>query len=185
MFKRFLLIIASLFFLSGVQANEVDWKKIDQEKSELKATFKQYDIPVSGNFKQFSGKVFFNPQQLSQTRAQLVVKTASYDLGDEMYNEEVAGEDWFFSGRYPDAVFALTHVDQQADNLLAIGSFKLRGVNQEIRFPVNVASSANFNTFTGQFTIKRLKYGVGQGDWADEALVDDDVKIEFKIVVPK
>ena len=65
---------------------------IDAAQSEVKATFKQFNVPVSGNFKKFSGDVQFDPAKPADTKAILNVDTASYDLGDPEYNKEVAGK---------------------------------------------------------------------------------------------
>lgn len=74
---------------------------IDIAQSEVTATFKQFNVPVSGNFRRFSGDVQYNPAMPSGTKATLNVDTASYDLGDPEYNKEVAGKDWFDSKTTP------------------------------------------------------------------------------------
>ncbi len=185
MFKKIVVVLfLSLFTVTQAWANEPAWQTIDPSKSSLQATFTQFSIPVSGDFKQFEGRVFYDSAQLETTRAQLSVNTASYDLGDPLYNEEVAGEDWFFSTRYPQALFELTGVSRKEATLFANGRFTLRGVTKDIRFPVKVNTANGLHHFSGKFSIKRLDYGVGQGDWADEALVNDEVVIDFKMVVP-
>ena len=83
---------------------------IDLTQSEVKATFKQFNVPVSGNFKKFTGDVQYDPAKPADTKATLGVDTASYDLGDPEYNKEVAGKDWFDSKNHPKATFVITGV---------------------------------------------------------------------------
>ncbi|MDX1668107.1 MAG: YceI family protein [Limnobacter sp.] len=159
--------------------------EIDVKNSHLKATFTQFNVPVTGEFKQFSGTVELDPSKLGQTKARLEVATDSYDLGDEQYNREVAGDDWFNSANYPQATFELKSVEKQGDNYQVTGEFTLRGVSKLIEFPANLKTDATGFVISGEAEIKRLDYGVGQGDWGDTALVEDEVQIDFKLTVPR
>lgn len=158
---------------------------IDVKNSSVKATFSQFNVPVSGDFKQFSGDVQFDPAKPDATQAQLNVVTASYDLGDAQYNKEVAGKDWFDSKNHPNGVFKLTSVKPTAGGFLATGELTLRGKTKALQFPVKLTTGPKAHVFKGDVSIKRLEFGIGQGDWADTALVADLVKIEFKMSLPK
>lgn len=157
---------------------------IDAAQSEVKATFKQFNVPVTGSFKKLAGDVQFDPAKPSETKATLTVDTASYDLGDAQYNKEVAGKDWFDSKNHPKATFVITGVTGTGANLQATGDLTIRGTKKPIKFPLKMQTAAGKHTFTGKTQIKRLDYKVGQGDWSDTALVDDEIVIDFKMVVP-
>jgi polyisoprenoid-binding protein YceI len=43
--------------------------------------------------------------------------------------------------------------------------------------PVTVAG----NVASGRFTLQRLAFGIGSGEWADTSMVADDVKVQFKL----
>lgn len=158
---------------------------IDVKSSSVKATFSQFNVPVSGDFKQFSGDVQFDPAKPEATKAQLNVVTSSYDLGDAQYNKEVAGKDWFDSKNHPTGTFKLSSVKPVAGGFNATGELTLRGKTKVLQFPVKLTSGPKAHVFTGDVSIKRLEFGIGQGDWADTALVADNVKIEFKMSLPK
>lgn len=167
---------------------------IDVKNSAVKATFSQFNVPVSGDFKQFSGDVQFDPAKPDATKAQLSVLTSSYDLGDAQYNKEVAGKDWFDSKNHPNGVFKLTSVKPVVGGgsggatsgaFTATGELTLRGKTKALQFPVKLTSGPKAHVFSGDVTIKRLEFGIGQGDWADTALVADNVKIEFKMSLPR
>ncbi|MDH4396279.1 MAG: YceI family protein [Limnobacter sp.] len=162
---------------------------IDVKNSTVKATFSQFNVPVTGDFKQFSGDIQFDPAKPDATKAQLSVLTSSYDLGDALYNKEVAGKDWFDSKNHPNGVFKLSSVKPAAGGgsgaFTATGELTLRGKTKALQFPVKLTSGPKSHVFSGDVTIKRLEFGIGQGDWADTALVADNVKIEFKMSLPK
>lgn len=151
--------------------------------SYLKATFKQYNVPVTGEFKQFSGDVTFDPKAPQKIQAKLDVVTGSYDLGDAEYNKELAGPDWFAATQFPKATFKVTSVKPQGDHFQGEGELTLRGKTRKIQFPVKVTQGAGQQVFSGKALIQRLDYGVGQGDWGDTSLVDNAVVVEFRLAV--
>lgn len=158
---------------------------IDPAQSEVKATFKQFNVLVSGNFTKFNGDVQFDAAKPANTKATLNVDTASYDLGDPDYNKEVAGKDWFDSKNHPKAVFVINGVTGSGNNLQATGDLTIRGIKKPLKFPVSIQTAGGKHTFTGKTQIKRLDYKVGaDGDWGDTSLVADEVVIDFKLVMP-
>jgi polyisoprenoid-binding protein YceI len=50
----------------------------------------------------------------------------------------------------------------------------------------NVArrSEAGFLVFEGQVPIRRLAFGIGEGEWRDPSVVADEVIVRFRLVVP-
>lgn len=175
-----------IFFVCGLLnlCSSMAWAfPVDVARSEIKATFKQFNAPVSGVFKKFSGDVVFDPAKPQATRASLIIQTNSFDLGDAQYNKEVAGPDWFDAQKHPQATFKITAVKPLANGLQGEGELTLRGVTKKLVFPVSAVVKSGVQTFSGKATILRLDFGVGQGDWSDTALVADAVVIDFKLVV--
>ncbi|HEY1059800.1 MAG TPA: YceI family protein [Limnobacter sp.] len=172
------LTVAGLWVCGVAQADS-----IDPAQSLVRATFKQFNVPVSGDFKKFSGQVDFNAAKPEATKATVTVQTASFDLGDPMYNKEVAKPDWFDSAKFPDATFSVTSVKPVGKAYQATGDLTIRGIKKPLTFPVNIQTQGGKSVFTGQTKIKRLDFKVGaSGEWADTSLVADDVVIDFKFV---
>ena len=159
--------------------------QVDLEKSSIKATFTQFNVPITGEFGRFRGSVSYSPNALDAAQASLSVVTGSYDLGDDQYNQEVAGPDWFDTANHPEAQFELKSTRAQGGGFVATGQMTLRGKTLDLVFPVQVTEHPNAYVFTGQAEIKRLDFGVGQGDWGDTTLVEDEVQIDFELVVPR
>ena len=170
--------LACLVWVGTAQAGPLDAKS-----SSIKATFSQFNVPVTGEFKQFAGDVSFDPAKPEATKASLTVQTASYDLGDAQYNKEVAGKDWFDSKKHPSSSLTITSVKPApGGSYTAVGELNLRGVKKSLQFPVKISSKGSTNTFTGQARVKRLDFGVGaDGDWGDETLVANEVVIDFRL----
>ena len=47
--------------------------------------------------------------------------------------------------------------------------------------PVQLTQAAANSTAVGSFTIKRLDFQVGDGDWADTSLLANDIHVRFKL----
>ncbi|WP_370261593.1 YceI family protein [Limnobacter sp.] len=156
---------------------------LDARQSRVSATFKQFNVPVSADFKQFEGDIVFDPAKPDQAKASVSVSTASFDLGDPMYNKEVAGKDWLDSKAHPKATFTVTSVKPAGKGYQATGELTIRGITKPVQFPVSIQTAGGMNTFTGKATIKRLDFKVGaDGEWADTTLVANEVVIDFKLV---
>jgi len=56
-------------------------------------------------------------------------------------------------------------------------------VTREIAAPFTVADANGVRTVDGQFTLKRLQYKVGEGEWADPETVADDIVVHFRFAL--
>ena len=54
-----------------------------------------------------------------------------------------------------------------------------------MRLPLTLKPTANGFELSGQTAIKRLDFGVGQGDWKTTESVGNDVKITYKVSLVK
>ena len=49
--------------------------------------------------------------------------------------------------------------------------------------PVQLAQAGGTSTASGSFTIKRLEFKIGDGEWSDTSIVADDVQVSFKLAL--
>jgi polyisoprenoid-binding protein YceI len=49
--------------------------------------------------------------------------------------------------------------------------------------PVTLAPSGAATLATGRFSVKRLDYKIGDGEWTDTSMVGNDVQVAFKFVL--
>ena len=69
--------------------------------------------------------------------------------------------------------------------LEAVGKLTLRGVTRELRIPVTLRPIADGLELSGETRIRRLDYGVGQGDWQATDWVGNDVRLQYKVKLAK
>ena len=160
--------------------------QVDSSKSTVTATSKQMNVPVDGTFKKFTAQLSFDPAKPAAGSARLSINTASYDLGDESYNEQVRGKEWFDAAQYPDATFVSGAIAPAGGNQFKVtGTLTIKGKSQNVTVPVTVAQQGSTQSFDGALPIKRSQFDIGTGEWKDTSVVADEVVIKFHIVAAK
>ncbi len=151
--------------------------------SEITFVAKQVGVPLNGRFKRFAVKTNFNPAapQASQI-------AFSVDLGSAAINADTDGElakpEWFNTPKFPSASFQSTAIKALgAGKFEVAGKLAIKGTPRELTVPVQIAQANGLTTATGGFTLKRLDFKVGDGDWADTSVVANEVQVKFKLVL--
>jgi polyisoprenoid-binding protein YceI len=171
--------VASLF-LGVAQA------QVDTTKSTVTATSKQMNVPVEGTFKKFSAQLDFDPAKPTAGSAKLSIDTASYDLGDDSYNQQVRGKEWFDTAHFPNATFVSSAIAPAGGNQFKVsGTLTIKGKSENVTVPVTLTQQGPTQTFDGTLPIKRSQFDIGTGEWKDTSVVADEVVIKFHIVAAK
>ena len=171
--------VASLF-LGAAHA------QVDTTKSTVTAISKQMNVPVDGTFKKFAAQLSFDPAKPAAGSAKLSIDTASYDLGDESYNAQVRGKEWFDAAQYPNATFVSSAIAPAGGNQFKVsGTLTIKGKSENVTVPVTVAQQGSTQSFDGALPIKRSQFDIGTGEWKDTSVVADEVVIKFHIVAAK
>src|SRR5579862_634329 len=170
------LAVASAF--AAIAAGD---PSINAAKSTIIATFKQENVPVDAAFKNFNGRVDYDPAAPNASKAAIEVDTGSFDMGTADYNAEVKKKSWLDSGTYPKASFISTSVKPGANGHFdATGTLTLKGKTQTLTVPVTATLSSTNKVFDGALEISRAYFGIGDAEWKD--VVDDKVRIKFRLI---
>lgn len=173
------VLLAATLAAAGAQAAPL---KIDAAKSSVSATFKQMNVPVEAPFRTFGAQIDYDAAKPAAARASVDITTASFDIGDDMYNKEVAKKEWFDSARFPKATFVSTAIAPAgAGKLNVTGKLTMKGRSANVSFPLTVRTEGGKQVFEGQLPIKRLAFNIGEGEWKDTSMVADEVVIKFRI----
>ena len=157
--------------------------KVDAGKSTVGAVFKQLNVPVEAKFKKFAAAIDFDSAKPENSKAGLDIDIPSFDLGDPEYNSEVLKKDWFNAAQFPKASFVSTGMKADgAGKLTVAGTLTIKGKATSVNFPLAYKKDGNAFVFDGSLPIKRLTYGVGDGEWRDTSTVADEVVIKFNVV---
>ena len=171
------------FAAASLVASGAALADVDLAKSKVSAVSRQMNVPTEGVFKKFSAQVKFDPAKAAQGSAQMTIDVASFDLGDKMYNDQVAGKEWFDAKAYPQATFVSSAIAPAGGNKYNVtGKLTIKGKTVDVGFPLTIKKSGTGTIFEGSLPIKRLTFNIGEGEWKDTGTVADEVTIKFHVV---
>jgi len=154
--------------------------------SSLTFTFDQAGAASKGAFKQFSTELAYDEKTPAAGSLNVKVQIASIDTQDQERNDMLASSDLFDTQKFPTAQYAASSFARTAaGGLEAVGKLTLRGVARDLRLPLKIVPTTAGLELSGTTSIKRLDYGVGQGDWKSTEGVSDEVKIQYKVALVK
>jgi polyisoprenoid-binding protein YceI len=158
---------------------------LDQAKSTLEFTFMQAGAQNKGKFKRFPVTFDFAPDNPAGGRLDVTVEIASLDTGDQERDDTLKGADLFAAAKFPQAHFLATQFAKTAAGFEAQGKLTIRDQTRDVRVPFTfrtaVEQGATVGYMSGKTTIRRLDYGVGQGDWKATDQVGNDVGVSFSL----
>jgi polyisoprenoid-binding protein YceI len=149
-------------------------------QSKIGFVSKQMGVPVSGQFRRFSGQFVFDPARPEAGKARIEVELASIDAGSGEANEEAVGKDWFHVKSFPGAVFEMRRVKPLGGNRFEVqGSLTIKGRSRDVTASVTFRENGGNGIFEGGFILKRLDFGIGEGPWGDPGTVADEVQVNW------
>lgn len=176
--RRFLVLLA-LLATTALAAT----LKVDPAKSSVSATFRQMGVPVEAKFNRFTAQIDYDAAKPENAKASVDIEVASFDLGDPDYNSEVRKKEWFNAAQFPKAGFVSTKISAAgAGRLQVSGKLTLKGKTADVSFPMTVKKEGNAQLFEGSLPIRRLAFGIGEGEWKDTSIVADEVVIKFRVL---
>jgi cytochrome b561/polyisoprenoid-binding protein YceI len=151
-------------------------------QSSLTYTFTQAGAANQGRFKSFT--VSFDP---AASRLDVWVDMRSFDTGDQQRNDTLGGKDFFDVAQYSQSRFTASRIAKTATGYEAAGSLTLRGVTRSIAIPFTwrtaVVQGHAVGYLSGQATLHRLDFGVGQGQWQSTDWVGNEVTIRYSLTL--
>lgn len=187
---RALWILAALVLIAGPTAAQEPppaWE-IDYDASEIVASARQMGSPVPARFDSFEGEIRFDRDRIDDSMIAFEIDVASIRAANEDVETEAKSEDWFHADQYPTARFQSTSIRSVGDGRYEVsGDISIKGVTREITVPFELSveeapsSDALTGSAKGEFTIQRLDFGVGKGEWGDTAVVSNEVTIRVSI----
>jgi cytochrome b561 len=153
--------------------------------STLTYGFTQAGAENQGEFKSFAAT--FDP---TAGRLEVVIDMRSFDTGDQQRNGILGGKDLFDVTQYPQSRFIASRIARTATGYEATGSLTLRGVTRAVAVPftwrTTMSQGHPVGYLTGQMTVRRLDFGVGQGQWQSTEWVGNDVTLHYSLeLAPK
>jgi polyisoprenoid-binding protein YceI len=157
---------------------------VDSGPSHLGFTANQSGGDFEGQFDKFTAQIAFADNDLGGSHFDVEVDTGSVSTGDDERDTALRSPDLFDVERYPKAHFASTRFTRKAAGQYEVaGKLTIRDVTRDIVVPFSFTNESGKTgaTLKGDVTLKRLDYGVGQGDWKDTTWVANEVRVKFDL----
>ncbi|MBT6340778.1 MAG: YceI family protein [Desulfobacula sp.] len=186
-FSKILAIFALCCFASTAYAYK--WN-IDDDHSEIRFEVRHIHTTVSGQFADFKGDIFFNPDNLDQSKFNFTIKVKSVNTHNGKRDNHLRSKDFFNSEKYPEMAFNSSKITHIKDNRYSLeGMMKIKDVTKNMNFEFLFFDPqlhpfdkkkwvAGFKTV---FVIPRLDFKVGNGKFLKMGVVGKDVSVEISI----
>jgi polyisoprenoid-binding protein YceI len=159
-------------------------QKVVFAQSEIAFTSRQMSVPVDGKFKKWDAQISFDPKKPEAGKVSFAIDTGSAGFGAPETDAEVPKAAWFNSAKFPQATFQSTAIKSAGPGKLEVsGKLSIKGTVRDVVVPVTLTQAAGVTTAAGAFSLKRLEFKIGDGEWADTSMVADEVKVRFKLAV--
>ena len=181
-------LLAALAALSGLpsSATAADWVAVP-ECSSLSFFATQQGARFEGRFERFEAQVTTaddgRPVEVLAT-----IELESVSTGDEERDLTVVDVDFFNTTLYPRSMFRTDLIDARGDGYRAIADLSLRDRSRPVAFDFDWRPPLENDTrarLTGQSDLKRLEFGVGQGDWQDTEWIGDEVEVRVDVCLER
>jgi len=177
---RTLLLIVALVPLA---AQAECWKPVPSPKS-LTFTASQAGAPFPGELKSYIASLCLDAKDASKSTLQVRADLNSVDTGLPEMDDALKGEDFFDTAHFAQATFTSDSLKPVGPGQYTVsGKLALHGVTRPVTVPFRFTPAADGKSarLEARFSLKRLDYGIGRGQWADTQWVADPVELAFAV----
>ena len=157
----------------------------DAQHGSLEFEFVQAGAATRGRFGQFAADIDFTPGAAPSGRFDVRIAVSSIDTQDKERNGQLLTAGLFDVARFAEARYMATRFSANAGGYIAYGQLSLRGVTREVplQFTYTPASADGKSgpVLAGSATLKRLDFGVGEGEWKSTEWISDEVRVLFSL----
>jgi polyisoprenoid-binding protein YceI len=183
--KSLLPLLVGMALILPAAAQVQTWN-IDPAHSAAQFSVRHMGISnVHGSFTKVSGKVDYDPANVSKTVIDATIEAASVDTRVEMRDNDLRGDHFFDAAKYPSITFKSKKVESAGTGKLKVtGDLTIHGVTKEVVLdvdgPTEPAKDPKGNLHvgaSGSTKINRKDFGVNGAS----AMVGDDVPITLDL----
>ncbi|MBW2467226.1 MAG: YceI family protein [Deltaproteobacteria bacterium] len=185
--KKIIFLILLFIVVWPLQAAAQQWK-IDYAHTNIYFDVRHTYVPVRGQFMDFTGDVYFDPDNPGKSRFDFVIKVDSVDTKIGKRDTHLRSPDFFDTGKYPVMTFKSSKVSHGGDNKYIVeGTLTIKDVSRKLILEFVYHGQKDNPVKPGEIvagletglTIDRLAYNVGDGKFYKLGVVDKDVNILF------
>ena len=159
--------------------------QVDPELSRLDFTASQQGAAFLGTFREFSAEIRFRPDDPDNSTIQARIAMGSADTRNEERDGYLIGADFFAVELFPEARFESSSIRALGDGSFeARAQLTIRDVTREVLLPFQWAPAPDGSVhFTGEVSLQRLDFGIGQGIWVDTSWLGAEVLVAVNLTL--
>lgn len=145
-------------------------------------------IEVPGYFRDFTGTVNYDAQDIKKSSVEFSAKIASVDTGVAPRNAHLQKAEFFDAEKFPEMKFKSTKIEKKGNQWMMTGDLTIRDVTKSVTFPFEVVGFLNSERgtrmgITADTTINRRDYGVNYDSKLPNGTpsVSDEIKVNLQI----
>jgi polyisoprenoid-binding protein YceI len=151
-------------------------------------------IEVPGFFRNFTGEVNFDSNDVSKSTVNFKAMVTSVDTGVAARDNHLRTADFFEVDKYPELTFKSTEVKKKGKGWIVTGDLTMKGVTKSVSIPFEIAGWLPADEragmkmgIAGETTINRRDFGINYGSNLPNgvAALSDDVKVVLQIEAGK
>jgi polyisoprenoid-binding protein YceI len=158
---------------------------LDPAKSSLEFTFLQAGAKNTGRFPRFAVTLDSPGADPAGGRLEVTVEVAALDTGDKDRDDTLRSDELFAVKKFPQAHFLATQIVKTAAGYEADGALTIRGVTRDAKVPFTFREAteggAAVGYLAGKTLVRRLDFGVGQGEWKSTDQAGNEVTVSFAL----
>lgn len=162
---------------------------VDAAHSSVNFSVRHFFTPTTGKFDKFDATVNFAPDNLAGSSVKFTIEVASVDTDNEKRDGHLLTADFFNAEEFPTITFESTEFIDKGNGLYHVkGNMTIKDVTKAVEIPVNLLGvkdnpmpqmkGKKVAGFQINTVINRSDFGVGTGNYATDAIIGDDVKVE-------
>ena len=181
--KNKLISFIALTFTGALALATAQWS-MQPKESNLTFVGKQAGAQFEGAFEKFTADIKFDPQDLPGSRFEVKIDLASVNSRDSERDDTIKGPDLFAVQQFPTGRYVADEFTAKGGNKYAAsGKLTLRNVTRDVPIEFTFEKKDANAWLKGSATLKRLDFGVGQGEWKDTETVANDVQVRFTLLL--
>jgi polyisoprenoid-binding protein YceI len=174
---------AAALVIGGAVIASTQWS-VQPKESQLTFLAIQAGAEFEGKFDKFTSDIRFEPQDLAGAHFDVTIDLATVNSQDSERDDTLRGPDLFAVKQYPTAHYVAGKFSARGGGKYAAnGKLTLRNVTRDVPIEFTFEKQPSGAWLKGGTTLKRLDFGVGQGEWKDTETVGNDVKVRFALLL--
>jgi len=144
---------------------------------------------TKGEFKDFSGVINYDAEDISKSSVEITINTASIDTDDAKRDGHLKSPDFLDVEKHKTITFKSTKIQKTDAGFVAVGNLTIRDITKEVKLPFTLTGPIKdpwgYNRLgvEASLTIDRHDFGVSWSKTLDNGglVVGNDVKISLDI----